>query len=93
MMESHAIPLNQCPFCDYTQKATTCASTPDAKPHPGDLSVCLNCGEITVFSADLTQRLPSPSEYKEAWEMPEITRAVAGIKLRGLLHGTKPKRG
>ena len=38
-----------CPSCNYQMDAATSLEG-DHTPTPGDLSVCLNCGELLIFT-------------------------------------------
>lgn len=53
-MDSATTPLgnNTCPICSYhIDSATPIEGT--AIPKPGDVNVCLNCGAILEFAADM----------------------------------------
>lgn len=44
---------DHCPACNYTCSA---AGTMDGKPgvpNPGDVSICLNCGEFLEYASDM----------------------------------------
>lgn len=41
----------KCPYCDYL--ATEHETLKEEKnPFPGDISFCINCGEVSVFDGD-----------------------------------------
>lgn len=48
-----AIPLSSCPHCRGDLSAAT-DPIGQARPSPGDYSVCANCGGLLRFAADLT---------------------------------------
>ena len=41
-----------CPICFYKLDAATCVDG-NARPKPGDLTVCINCAELLVFDESL----------------------------------------
>lgn len=84
------IPTQRCWRCDYEMQAATSA-VGDDKPREGDVSMCLACGAVAVFTKDLQLRKPTPSEEVEVAKHPVLTAAqiyragVVGDQL-------KPKR-
>lgn len=50
------MPVSKCPICGYevnsASKPTTVFGERD-QPVPGDLSICLKCGELLVFQRDM----------------------------------------
>ena len=63
-MERKRLPISRCPSCGYQFDSATALENPDAKPKPGDLSICLNCGEWLTFADDLTVRLLESKEFQ-----------------------------
>lgn len=51
-----------CPSCGHTIDADIEAFG-DARPTPGDVSVCLYCTSYLVFNHDLTRRLMSNEDF------------------------------
>jgi len=49
-MKTTDVPLTPCPTCG---KILECASHTKREPRPGDLSVCIGCGELLAFDAHL----------------------------------------
>jgi hypothetical protein len=47
-------------------------ANPDAAPDPGDVTVCISCAQLLVFTDDLTLRAPMPGEVEMT---PAIRRA------------------
>jgi hypothetical protein len=82
--ESHPIPEAKCPHCGHEVDRTFEAHG-DAKPSPGDTSLCIRCGGVSVFTSELGQRLPSETERLEIENDPEVIRAQ--IMIRGLKYG------
>ena len=78
---------SRCPQCDYTLTGATIIEGEDQKPEPGDSSVCLNCGQILTYEADLTLRKASIDEVRELMEQPQawavIEKAQLLIRQRG----------
>lgn len=52
------LPASRCPVCHYQMDAATCANKADeaARPRPGDISICISCGEILVFDDNFALR-------------------------------------
>jgi hypothetical protein len=48
--------LNRCPRCNRKIDSATPISDRNVVPTPGDLSACWYCGEILVFTHDLSIR-------------------------------------
>lgn len=55
-MKTTRTPISICPSCDRDLDSATCANTDSVVPVRGDISVCLYCGEISVFKDDLRLR-------------------------------------
>ena len=51
----------ECPFCHHRANVLhdTRTKKPKTNPEPGDLTVCLHCGEVLEFQSDLTLDLAS----------------------------------
>jgi hypothetical protein len=62
-----------CPSCG----ATLDAATGEGAPSPGAISVCADCGAVTIFSADLTHRLPTDAELIEILADEAVSRQIA----------------
>ena len=76
---SFAIPKQQCPYCGYVCDRCSHAFG-DAKPKPGDVSLCFRCMEISFFDGDMNLRRPLPIELENLrnspeWEQIEQVRA------------------
>jgi hypothetical protein len=59
-VKDYTIFEQQCPFCGH--RCNRCATTDDAPPKPGDISLCLRCAEVSVFDRELRLRRASPRE-------------------------------
>ncbi len=53
-----------CPFCGAIHDRVTCV-TDDQRPNADDISLCIQCGEWSIFTADLTLREPTEDELLE----------------------------
>jgi hypothetical protein len=63
--------------------SATCAEKEKAEPSAGDLSVCLNCGEMLQFN-DILVLKPMPKDLAlDAESKALLERASALIKQRG----------
>lgn len=54
-------PTSYCASCGYRLDASTSISSVEIEPSPGDLSVCLNCGDVSEFN-DILVCVPCPEE-------------------------------
>jgi hypothetical protein len=82
------VPENHCSVCGYkTNAATGAPSSGQHRPSPGDLTICLKCGELSQF--DENMRLVSPSLdamlQLDAEQMAEITLAQKLIRKKRLI--------
>ncbi len=50
---------SDCPTCGADLNAATAMSDPESSPSPGDLSLCIKCGELLVFDQDIKLALMS----------------------------------
>lgn len=93
-MKSFQIRNAMCLLCGYhTTHASDAAGRGDRGPRPGDLSVCLSCGALMEFDADMkTKPLGMPLDHITDLE-PEARRRIAtaqaAIKKRGRLKGPR----
>ena len=80
-----------CPNCNYKLDAHTSVADGEIVPKEGDGSVCINCGEILMFNADLKLELitnerleefekESPAQFKMATMISSIIRAKYAAK-------------
>lgn len=78
-------PNSTCPTCGYVMNASSCADTDPRPPEPGDISLCLCCGELLVFDQEMLLRVPSIGEIMDFspanYEMIERTqRAIRAVR-------------
>ena len=82
--ETSRVPVSRCPDCGYAMDAASPVSgNADEEPRPGDLSVCLDCGAVLVFTNELGMRVATLREMNEA--PPNLLRVVRIIVQRGRL--------
>lgn len=88
-----------CPKCGYLLEMTTALNNhPDTKPSEGDLSICLDCGEILQFNAllalepfdlaSLTDQVTNADECRRL-----MTKAQKIIHDRGRINKKKTPGG
>jgi hypothetical protein len=65
-----------CTRCGYVCDAVTSTFSGGHEPSPGDYSMCIGCGHITTFAADLTLRELTEPERREAENDDRITQAL-----------------
>ncbi len=51
------LPSSPCPTCGYVMDDATCISQTKGRPSSGDLSLCMKCGEILLFTDRLNLRV------------------------------------
>lgn len=69
-----AIPLSRCPGCGKDLHLTTCVNAPeDTRPSPGDQTVCIRCGGLLVFTANLGVRAMTVYEFES---LPKSTQTL-----------------
>jgi Zn ribbon nucleic-acid-binding protein len=61
MKNDNPIPSQRCVCCGYVMTETSDAYG-DRKPSEGDVSICLACGALQIFGADLSSRNPTQEE-------------------------------
>jgi uncharacterized OB-fold protein len=59
-LKDYKIPESPCPNCGKVCDA----ATGDRDPNPGDASLCLYCGHLTVYDDALKMREPTDAETK-----------------------------
>jgi hypothetical protein len=89
-MREFRIPKQKCPRCGYKLDATTSTSG-DQKPEPGDLSLCFECGQISVFTENDGMRVPTKDEELELSVDPRVIRAQ--IFMRGIKRPNPKNKG
>lgn len=76
-----------CPACSYSLTGAMVAHGDDRGPVEGDSSICLNCGQVLIYRADLTLRCPTRLEIRKLmFDRPSwaaIEKAQVAIRERG----------
>jgi hypothetical protein len=76
-MRDTKIPESTCPWCG--EKLDGAASLEDQTPKPGDITICVECLNVSKFDQDL-HLLKIEEAEKETWT-PEERSKVARIQL------------
>lgn len=80
-MSTHDAPLCRCPHCGYRFNACTNAQRgSDNAPKPGDVTICIECERIGIYTDALSVRAPEPGEIS-GLDLPIIARALAALRL------------
>jgi hypothetical protein len=72
MTQHTRLPPSYCPTCAVELDCATPAEV-DATPRDGDLTVCMYCGAVLIFTAELRQRPATPAELDS---LPPKTRSL-----------------
>jgi hypothetical protein len=71
---------SRCPQCDYKLNAATKLAGEEGKPEEGDNCVCLNCGQVLTYQADLTLRKATAYEIRDLLTEPEAWRVIETVQ-------------
>lgn len=72
---SKAIHLDtKCPHCGYHADRQGAVDDSDATPTPGDVSLCISCGEWAVYDGGLALQSPSREQSREFSRDPDLKR-------------------
>lgn len=84
MSDETRIPKASCPNCGYVMDAAT-ALKEAATPRPNDFTLCLNCGVLHRFNADMTLRPATSDDLAQLDPLTamDIGHATALILKRG----------
>jgi len=81
---------SRCPQCGYRLDMAGLLHGEEQKPEEGDASLCLNCGQILTYQADLSLRQATAAEIREwmgdaeGWAAIENSQRL--IRQRGRFH-------
>ena len=82
-----AVPRYVCAGCGAVSEATTSYDITDTDaPRSGDWAICLHCGHVTSYNADLSRRELSAGELVEALANPSVLTALRVVALRKEMH-------
>lgn len=85
---TRGLPPCKCPTCGYKMDAATPAYfNAKVSPRPGDLSLCMKCGEMLVFTESLTIRILELNDMLQlkAVTQKELTNAQKLIREKRIL--------
>ena len=71
-MKTTRLPPATCPTCGKTLDAATNIEE-DVEPSPGDVTICLGCKDLFIFTEELGLRRPTEAELQE-FPLAEISR-------------------
>lgn len=82
MLKTTRTPETICPTCGNVNDAATCVEG-EHSPSPGDVSVCLYCAAILIFTDELETRLPTEREMidlQTSQNWPTIQKTIYMIR-------------
>lgn len=59
------LPSSNCPRCGYQFDRCTGVLDETHVPKNGDVSLCMRCGTVLIFTADLHQRLANETDLQQ----------------------------
>lgn len=79
------LPTSTCPVCKYEMDSATCVGVEGIEPQPGDVSLCLNCGEVLQYNDILVLKTVTDEElaFMDNQSKAAITMARSFIIKRG----------
>lgn len=83
-MGKHRLPLSHCLRCGNKLDAASSGEGDEELPAEGDLSLCIYCGHLATYKADLTLRLLSDAELDELMRDAEMADLV--LNMRRAIH-------
>lgn len=63
MIGEWPVPESKCPQCGHWLDGTTNPHDPNAIPRPGDVTICILCGQLCMFDKMLHLRRMKRSEF------------------------------
>jgi hypothetical protein len=79
-MRTTRVPVSPCPTCRAPNDAAMDADG-EARPVPGDLTVCVQCATVVVYDDELQLQLPSPDLVLDADTKVALDRIVRAVQL------------
>ena len=55
-------------------------ATGESQPQPGDLSVCITCGNLMIFTEDMSLREPTAQELRAVMANEEIADLINSVR-------------
>ena len=71
--DSHEVPMSTCPWCG-TDLDRAASVESDSRLEAGDVTVCLRCAGVLVFTNDLAVRKATGEELRECGLDPRIRK-------------------
>jgi hypothetical protein len=81
-MITHDTPHVICPHCGKKNNASTPVGRNKNAPTPGDITLCIGCGKVGVFTEDGSLRVPNAEEALRFMADPRIIQAQVLISSR-----------
>lgn len=69
---------HSCPSCSIAMDAVSSFEGTGC-PDPGDITICIRCAAVGVFTEDMGVRLPSADEKAVYMADPNVQRAVSAV--------------
>lgn len=76
---SHKVKSNSCLGCGHHMDMAAQVAG-DEKPRPGDVTLCIRCGHVMIFDADLSFRNMNEAEQREIEQDPQVQKVILAIK-------------
>jgi hypothetical protein len=96
-MKPTGVPLPKpclCPACGTLLEASSSlVEDSEARPEPGDCTMCLGCGTILIYTPDMLVRVASPSDLAEMHPdmITMLFAAQMAQRVTRILHPPKPE--
>lgn len=75
--------MTECPSCGYKHDSHSAIGDDDASPDPGSISICLACGDVSIYAGEvgaLYLREATQEEREEILKDSEIVRAMTILR-------------
>lgn len=75
------LPTSACPTCGYRPECASTITGKAARPRPGDLSLCGNCGEMLAFDVNMNLEIAPLSGLmslaaKQRWQIGVVQKLI-----------------
>jgi transcription initiation factor IIE alpha subunit len=84
-MTTTLTPENFCPACSERLSAAT-GIKEDTVPKPGDISICVHCGEYLVFDDNLRSQSMSQEEFSSLDDEQKFQISMARFMIMGAVN-------
>ncbi len=71
----------KCPYCGTNLNAAAGVGECDRPPQPGDITICIKCGEVYEFGENLEGVVPSQEKQIEYMSIPEVNKIRMALAL------------